>query len=59
MIKEDRSMEEIHKIMERLHNKRVNLNSEEVIKEMKECAEKVKKKYTAKLKSPDQLVKKK
>lgn len=49
MIKEDKSMSEIHKIMEDLHSKRVNLNSDDVIKEMSEGAEKIKKMYNVKL----------
>ena len=40
MIKEDKGMEEIHKIMEDLHNKRDKMSTEEIIKEMKEGAEK-------------------
>ena len=38
MIKEDKSMEEIHKIMEDLHNKRTKMSTEEIIKEIKEGA---------------------
>ncbi len=58
MIKEDKSMEEIHKIMEGLHNKRANMSTEEIIKEMKEGAEKVKKEYNAELKRSVPLAKK-
>ena len=41
MIKEDKSMEEIHKIMEDLHNNRAKMSTEEIIKEIKEGAEKI------------------
>ncbi|MDR4499342.1 MAG: hypothetical protein MRK02_15715 [Candidatus Scalindua sp.] len=57
MIKEYKSMEEIHKIVENLHNKRVNLDSDEVIKEMKDGAEKVKKEYNVKLSKQNFLAK--
>ena len=57
MIKEYKSMEEIHKIVETLHNKRVNLDSDEVIKKMKEGAEKVKKEYNVKLRKLNSLAK--
>ena len=50
-------MEEIHKIMEDLHNKRAKMSTEEILKEMKEGAEKIKKEYTAKLKRPVPLAK--
>ncbi len=58
MIKEDKSMEEIHKIMEDLHNKRAKMSTEEIIKEMKEGAEKVKKEYNVKFKRPVSVSKK-
>ena len=58
MIKEGKSMEEIHKIMEDLHKKRAKMSPEEIIKEMKEGAEKIKKEYNAKLKKPSPLVRK-
>ncbi len=51
MIKEDKSMAEIHKIMEDLHSHRVNLNSDDVIKDINEVAEKIKKLYNIKLRS--------
>ena len=57
MIKEDKSMEEIHKIMEDLHNKRTKMSTEEIIKEIKEGAGKIKKEYNTKLKRPVPLVK--
>ncbi|CAG1021694.1 hypothetical protein DOJK_01177 [Patescibacteria group bacterium] len=57
MIKEDKSMGEIHKIMEDLHNKRAKMSTEEIIKEMKESAEKIKKEYNTKLKRPVPLAK--
>ena len=57
MIKEDKSMEEIHKIMEDLHNKRTKMSTEEIIKEIKEGAGKIKKEYNTKLKSPVPLAK--
>jgi len=52
MIKEDKSMKEIHKIMEDLHNKRAKMSTEEIIKEMKEGAEKVKREHDVKLRRP-------
>ncbi|WKZ15522.1 MAG: hypothetical protein QY317_16635 [Candidatus Jettenia caeni] len=58
MIKEDKSMEEIHKFMEDLHKKRAKMSTEEVIKEIKEGAEKIKKEYNVKLKRPVPLTKK-
>lgn len=51
-------MEEIHEIMENLHDKRANMSTEEIIKEMKEGAEKVKKEYNAELKRAVPLAKK-
>lgn len=45
MNKEKKSMEEIHKIMETLHKKRNGMSTEEIIEEIKEGAEKVKKDY--------------
>lgn len=57
MIKEDKSMEEIHKIMEDLHNKRAKMSTEEIIKETKEGAEKIKKEYNTRLKRPVPLAK--
>ncbi len=50
MIKEDKRTEEIHKIMADLHNKRAKMSTEEIIKEIKEGAGKIKKKYNTKLK---------
>ena len=50
MIKEDRSMEDIHKIMEILSNKRIGLSKDEIIRDIEEGAEKTKKKYKMKLK---------
>ena len=50
MIKEDKSMKEIHKIMEDLHDKRAKMSTEEIITEIKEGAEKIKKEYNTKLK---------
>ena len=57
MIKEDKSMKEIHKIMEDLHDKRAKMSTEEIIKEIKEGAEKIKKEYNTKLKRHVPLVK--
>ena len=50
MIKEDKSMEEIHKIMEDLHNKRAKMSAEEIITEIKEGAEKIKRNIIQNLK---------
>ncbi len=57
MIKEDKSMEEIHKIMEDLHNKRAKMSTEEIIKEIKEGAGKIKKEYNTELTRPVPLTK--
>ncbi len=57
MIKEDKSMKEIHKIMEDLHDKRAKMSTEEIITEIKEGAEKIKKEYNTKLKRPVPLAK--
>ena len=51
-------MKEIHKIMEDLHNKRAKMSTEEIIKEMKEGAEKIKKEHDVKLRRPTPLAKK-
>ncbi|MBM2835576.1 MAG: Cobalamin biosynthesis protein [Candidatus Brocadiaceae bacterium] len=58
MTKEDKSMEEIHKIMEDLHNKRTKMSTEEILKEMKEGAAKVKREHDVKLRRPTPLAKK-
>lgn len=57
MTKEDKSMEEIHKIMEDLHNKRAKMSTEEILKEMKEGAEKIKREHHVKLRMPTPLAK--
>lgn len=49
MIKEDKSMEEIHIIMENLSKKRAGMSAEEIIKEINGSAAKMKKGYNAKL----------
>ena len=49
MIKEDKSMEEIHIIMENLSKKRAGMNAEESIKEINGSAAKIKKEYNVRL----------
>ena len=49
MIKEDKSMEEIHIIMENLSKKRAGMGAEEIIKEINGSAAKLKKEYNARL----------
>ena len=49
MIKEDKSMEEIHIIMENLSKKRAGMSTEEVIKEINGSAAKMKKEYNVRL----------
>jgi hypothetical protein len=51
-------MEEIHKIMEDLYDKRTKMSTEEILKEIKEGAEKVKREYDVKLRMPTPLAKK-
>ena len=58
MTKEDKSMEEIHKIIEDLHNKRAKMSTEEIISEIKEGAEKIKREHDLKLRRPTPLAKK-
>jgi len=43
--------------MEDLHNKRAKMSTEEIIKEMQESTEKIKKEYNTKLKRPVPLAK--
>lgn len=52
MINEDRSMKDLHGIMEGLHKKRAGLSAEEIIREIKEGAEEIKIEYNAKLRKP-------
>jgi hypothetical protein len=52
MIKEDKSMKEIHGIMEKLSKKRSGMGPEEVIKDIKMGSELLKKKHNIVLKSP-------
>ena len=42
MTKEKKSMAEVHAIMERLHSKRSGMSPEDVIREIREVAEKAK-----------------
>ena len=49
MIKEDKSMEEIHIIMENLSKKRAGMSAEEIIKEINGSAAKIKKEYNVRL----------
>ena len=49
MIKEDKSMEEIHIIMENLSKKRAGMSAEEIIKEINGSAAKSKKEYNVRL----------
>ncbi len=57
MSKEKKSMEAIHKIMEDLYNKRAGMSAEEIVREIKEGAEKVKKDYNVKLRKQAHLTK--
>ena len=57
MSKEKKSMEDIHKIMESLYNKRVGMSTEEIIREIKEGAEKIKKDYNVGLRKQVHLAK--
>ncbi len=50
MIKERRSMAEIHDIMERLYEKRIGMSDAEVVRDIRESAEAAKKKYGVTLK---------
>ena len=45
MIKEPESMKEIHEIMEKLHTQRKGKSGEDILKEIKDVAEEVEKKY--------------
>jgi len=62
MIREKKSMEEIHKIMAKLHDARTGMSPEEIVKDIHAGAERVKSKYNLILKkmvqSPDVVVKK-
>lgn len=58
MINEDRSMKDLHGIMENLHKKRAGMSAEQIIKEIKEGAEKIKKEYKANLRKPVSVKKK-
>ena len=49
MIKEDKSMEEIHIIMGNLSKKRAGMSAEEIIKEINGSAAKIKKEYNVRL----------
>ncbi len=57
MSKEKKSMEDIHRIMEGLYNKRAGMSAEEIIREIKEGAEKVKKDYNVRLRKSPHLAK--
>ncbi|GBD98014.1 hypothetical protein BMS3Abin07_00021 [bacterium BMS3Abin07] len=57
MSKEKKSMEDIHRIMETLHNKRDCMSTEEIIRDIKEGAEKVKKDYNVNLRKQAHLAK--
>lgn len=54
MIREKKSMAEIHAIMERLHDKRVGMSAAEVVRDVRDGAEKAKKKYGVTLKKHEQ-----
>jgi hypothetical protein len=51
MIKEDKSMAEIHEIMARLSHKRIGMTMDEIVKDIGEGAEGIKKKYKVKLRT--------
>lgn len=50
MIKEKKSMAEIHAIMEQLHDKRAGMNSDDVLSDIRHGAEKAKKEFGIALK---------
>ncbi len=50
MTKEKKSMAEIHSIMERLHAKRSGMSPNEIIRDIREGAEKAKRKHSVTLK---------
>ena len=54
MIREKKSMAEIHAIMERLHDKRAGMSGAEVVRDIREGAVAAKKKYGVTLTRPDQ-----
>lgn len=54
MTKEPKSMAELHAIMERLHDTWAGMSAAEVVRDIREGAERVKKKYGVALARPDQ-----
>ncbi len=58
MIKENKSMMEIHKIMENLSSKRTAMSAEDIVMEINDGAEKIKKKHNVKLRTVKRLEKK-
>ncbi len=51
MIKENKSMKEIHKIMENLSSKRSSMSTDDIVREINEGAETIKMKHNVKLRA--------